>query len=52
MGYKILFVTATPAEAVVISKIKGMVPQNGFYTFGDFTVEVLITGVGGISTAY
>lgn len=52
MGYKILFVAATPAEAVVVSKIKGLVPQNGFYTFGDFTIEVLVTGVGGISTAW
>lgn len=52
MGYKILFVAATPVEAVVVSKIKGIMPQNGVYKFGDFTIEVLVTGVGGISTAY
>jgi futalosine hydrolase len=52
MGYKILLVAATSVEAEVISKINGIVNLNDHYNIGNFSIEKLITGVGGISTAW
>jgi futalosine hydrolase len=52
MGSKLLFVVATSYEAVTISKIKGIVNQQGFYRFGDFTIDVLVAGIGSASTAW
>jgi futalosine hydrolase len=49
---KILFVAATSAEAETLSKINGIVDLKDFYRFGDFAIEVLITGIGGMSTAW
>jgi futalosine hydrolase len=52
MGFKILLVAATYVEAEVIDKINGIVKVDDKYNFGDFAMEKLITGIGGISTAW
>ena len=52
MSIKLLYVTATSSEADVIKKIRGMMPVTGGYRFGDFDINLLVTGVGSISTAW
>jgi futalosine hydrolase len=52
MGLKILFVAATHVEAGVVGKINRIVEHDGIFIFNDFAIEVLITGIGGFSTAW
>jgi futalosine hydrolase len=52
MSFKILFVTATSAEADALKNIRGMVSVQGGYLFGNFEISLLVTGVGSISTAW
>jgi futalosine hydrolase len=52
MSFKILYVTATSAEADTLKKIKGLQTISGGYRFGNFEIGLLIAGVGSISTAW
>jgi futalosine hydrolase len=52
MSFKILYVTATSAEANILAKIKGMVAVPGGYRYGDFRINLLIGGIGSVSTAW
>jgi futalosine hydrolase len=52
MGYKILLVAATPAEAESANKIIRINDMKGFRRFGDLSIEVLIAGIGSVSTAW
>jgi len=52
MSIKLLYVTATSAEADVLKKIRGNMSVRGGYRFGNFDISLLVTGVGSISTAW
>jgi futalosine hydrolase len=52
MSKKILYVTATNAEADSLKMIMGMEVVPGGYRFGSLEIRVLVTGVGSISTAW
>jgi len=52
MSFKILYVTATFSEANILKNIKGMKPVPGGFSFGNFDISLLITGVGSIATAW
>jgi futalosine hydrolase len=52
MPFKILYITSTSAEAEVLKMIKGMIPSQGFYIFDNLEINLLISGVGSISTAW
>ena len=52
MSFKILFVTATGAEFDTLKKIRGMIPRDERFYFGDLEIINLVTGVGSISTAW
>jgi futalosine hydrolase len=52
MTRKILFVTATSSEAEFIRKIHGIQSVPGGYRYGNSEINVLVTGVGSISTAW
>jgi futalosine hydrolase len=52
MSYKILFVTATSIEAEAIGKIRGIHIIPGGYLLDNFEINVLVAGIGSISTAW
>jgi len=52
MSFKILYVTATPAEAGAFKRIKGLLPLSDEYRFGTFEISLLVTGVGSAATAW
>ena len=52
MSFKILYITSTSAEAEALKMIKGMIPSQGFYIFDNLEINLLISGVGSISTAW
>jgi len=52
MSIKILYVTATSAEADALKKIRGMMPVQDRYLFGNYEISLLIAGIGSVSTAW
>jgi futalosine hydrolase len=52
MPFKILYITATTSEAEFLGKIRSMQAIPGGYRSGNVEIEVLIAGVGSISTAW
>ena len=52
MSLKILFLTSTDAEADALKKTKGIVRANDKYSFGSLDIELLIGGIGIMSTAW
>ena len=52
MSFKILYVTATSAEADTIKKINDLILFPDGYHLRDIEISQLITGVGSISTAW
>jgi futalosine hydrolase len=52
MAFKILYITSTSIEAEALKMIKGMIPSQGFYIFDNLEINLLISGVGSISTAW
>jgi futalosine hydrolase len=52
MSLKILFITSTDAEADALRKTKGIVLLNNKYHFESLDIELLIGGVGIMSTAW
>jgi len=52
MSFKILYVTATSAEAEALRKVRGMVTEHDMFRFGKCEISILITGVGSIATAW
>ncbi len=52
MSFKILYVTATSAEADSLSGIKGIVPFPGGYRLKNYEITILVTGVGSIATSW
>jgi len=52
MSFKILYVTATLAEAEAIKKIKGFVRVGETFNSGNIIIHTLVTGVGSVSTAW
>jgi futalosine hydrolase len=52
MSFKILYVTATSAEADALNKIKGIQKVTGGYRFGNIEITLLVAGVGSILTAW
>lgn len=49
---KVLMVFATHDEAEVVEKVEGIIPVDGGYRYGNIIISKLVTGVGGISTAW
>lgn len=52
MALKILLVFATPSEAEIMKLIPGLINDRNRYNFRGSEIEVIITGIGGISTAW
>jgi len=52
MSLKILFITSTDTEADALRKTKGIVMTNDKYQFGALDIELLIGGVGIMSTTW
>jgi futalosine hydrolase len=52
MGPNVLIVFATSAEAAILEKISGIVHSDEGYKLGNCFIRILVTGVGGISTAW
>jgi futalosine hydrolase len=52
MTARVLVVFATASEAEILSNIPGIVMDNGEFRFNDCILSILVTGVGGISTAW
>jgi futalosine hydrolase len=52
MPFKILYVTATRAEAEALSGIKGMNPFPGGFLYGNIEINLLVAGVGAVTTAW
>ena len=52
MPLKILYVTATGPEAATLTNIPGLQPLSEGYRFGELEINLLITGVGSVSTAW
>lgn len=52
MALNTLLVFATTAEAEILKRIPGISPFGNDYKFGEIDISVLITGVGGIFTAW
>jgi futalosine hydrolase len=52
MSLKILYVTATSAEADALKKIKGIMPEGERFRFGNLEIILLVSGVGSVSTAW
>lgn len=49
---KILYVTATAAEAEVLSNVRNTGRINGLYKYGKLDIHVLITGIGSVSAIW
>ncbi|TAL63823.1 MAG: futalosine hydrolase [Bacteroidetes bacterium] len=52
MSFKILYVTATSSEAEVLNKIRGIINVPGGYRIGNLEINLLVAGVGSISTSW
>lgn len=52
MEFKVLFVTASEAEAEVLDKIEGIKKAGGVYRLGKFRISQVTAGVGSVSTAW
>lgn len=52
MSTTVLLVFATSQEAQIIQKISGMYIIDEGYRFGRITINVVVTGVGGVATAW
>lgn len=52
MPLKLLFVTATPAEAAALGNIKGIITGSSGYSFGNVEIFLLTGGVGSVVTAW
>ena len=52
MSFKVLYVTATAAEAESLKRISGIMSLMGGYRFGNIEFSVLVTGVGQAATAW
>jgi futalosine hydrolase len=52
MVTRVLMVFATSAESQILQNIQGIVSTDDGYSFGRSSINVLVTGVGGISTAW
>jgi futalosine hydrolase len=52
MSFKILYVTATSAEADTLKSIRGIISVPGGYRLANYEITPLVTGVGSISTAW
>jgi futalosine hydrolase len=52
MPVKLLIVTATSSEAGVLKNISGMISVPGGYHYGIYEINLLVAGVGSISTAW
>ena len=52
MPLKILYVTATGSEAATLTNIPGLLPLPEGYRFGELEINMLITGVGSVSTSW
>jgi futalosine hydrolase len=51
-SFKILFVTATSSEAESLKKISGIKFVHNCFRIGNFEIDLLVAGVGSISTAW
>jgi futalosine hydrolase len=52
MSFKILYVTATRAEAETLSAINGMIPYPGGFLYGKLEIKLLVAGIGAVTTAW
>jgi futalosine hydrolase len=52
MSFKILYVAATRTESDLLGRINGMTLTEQGYAFGNIIINVLVTGVGSVSTAW
>jgi futalosine hydrolase len=52
MATRVLIVFATSAEAEILQRLEGTVSSDGSRRFGNSIISCLVTGVGGISTAW
>jgi futalosine hydrolase len=52
MATRVLIVFATSAEAQILQKIPGIISTDDGYRLGRLLINILVTGVGGISTAW
>lgn len=52
MSFKILYVTATLSEADILSKTGRIIPARGKFRSGRFEIDLLVGGVGSMSTAW
>jgi futalosine hydrolase len=49
---RVLIVFATSDEAEILDKMEGIIPEEEGYRLGNIIISRLVTGVGGISTAW
>jgi futalosine hydrolase len=52
MSFKILYITATAAEAETLRGIKGISISDNLYRFGNLEISSLVAGIGSASTAW
>jgi len=52
MSFRILYVTATDYEAASLKRVKGIIPVQGGFRFGDLDISMLVAGVGSVSSAW
>jgi futalosine hydrolase len=52
MATRVLIVFATSTEADILKNMTGVIPFNDGYQLGRCEISTLVTGVGGISTAW
>jgi futalosine hydrolase len=52
MSFKILYVTATSSEAESLESLQGIVRVSGGYRYGNFNIDLLVTGVGSVATIW
>jgi len=52
MPLKILFVTATEAEAVSLKKVSNITPLPSVYSTGNIEISLLVAGIGSVATAW
>lgn len=52
MPFRILFVTATEAESAALRNVKGISGNENVFRFGNLEIDLLISGIGTVSTAW
>jgi futalosine hydrolase len=52
MSFKILYVAATSSEAAVLKRIKSLIPYSDGFRKGDLKINILVTGVGVVPSAW